>query len=143
MPQRAIRFAWARGLGGTVVRLGAGLALVMALLVVAMVWATKDTPPVNAAIYHPEPDAAHHEALLVGTLQRSPECITVVAEGQVWTPIFPSDDVRLQHDAVVYQGVEFRNGDQISLGGGEASAPPAGSRIPADCPPGMLWRVSP
>ena len=135
-------FVWAKGLGGTAVRLGVALAAVLALLVLALVWATKDTPPVTAAIYHPNPDDAHHDALLVGILERTPSCITVVAEGQTWTPIFPSDDVRLRHDAVVYRGEEFRNGDEMSLGGGEAVSVPAGARIPSDCP-GRYWVVAP
>jgi len=138
-----MRYAWAGGLGRKAVSITAALAVVLVLLVVAVVWLLGDTPPVNAAIYHPEPDGAHHDALLVGTLQRSSECITVIAEGQTWTPIFPSDDIRLRHDAVLYQGVEYRSGDQISLGGGEAISPPEHARIPDGCPTQGLWLVAP
>ena len=138
-----MRYAWARGLGRKAVAITAALAVVLVLLVIAMVWLLRDTPPVNAAIYHPDTGGAHHDALLVGSLQRSDECITVIAERQVWTPIFPSDDVRLRHDAVVYQGTEYRSGEEISLGGGEANVAPPGARIPKGCPTESLWLVAP
>ena len=82
------------------------------------------------------------DALLEARLVMSPGCITVDVDGQSWTPVFPSDSVRLEHDALLYDGAPYRTGDLISLPGGEVSAPPADARIPADCP-GRYWLVAP
>lgn len=140
MPTTGEPFGWAKGLGGTAIRLGAALAAVLALLVLALVWATKDTPPVNAAVHHTE--GSGMDALLEARLVMSPGCITVDVGGQSWTPVFPSDSVRLEHDALLYDGAPYRTGDLILLPGGEVSAPPADARIPADCP-GRYWLVAP
>lgn len=130
-----------KGLGRLAVTAGTGLALCMLLLVGLAVWFLRDTPPVNAAIYHDE--GAGMDALLTGTLQMEPECITLDAGDQTWLPIFPSGDIRLNNGALIYQGEEYRSGDELALGGGQVEAAPQGSRIPTDCPSQALWLVSP
>lgn len=142
MPTRGEPFGWAKGLGGTAIRLGAVLAAVLALLVLALVWATKDTPPVNAAVHHDTESGM--DGLLVAEVTIGRDCITVRDEsGQVWVPVFPSSDIRLKNDAIVYAGDEFRTGEAISLPGGEAAAAASEWRLPEECPPGPFWVVAP
>lgn len=136
-----MRYAWARGLGRQAVAITAALSVVLVLLVVAMVWLLRDTPPVNAAVHHTH--GSGMDALLEATLVMTPECITVEVDGQTVVPIFPSGSVRLEHDALLYDGEPYRTGDTISLPGGEVSTPPEDARIPADCPTTSLWLVAP
>lgn len=132
-----MQYRWARGLGLKAVHITVALTVVMLLLVGAAVWALRDTPPVNAAIHH---DAGSGmDALLVGALVVNRDCIILRVDGESWVPIFPSDSVRLRHDALVYDGVEYRTGDEMSLGGGEVPTAPDGARMPKDCPAGPLW----
>ena len=133
-------FAWARGLGSKVIYVTAVGAAMMIVVVAAMVFILRDTPPVNAAIHHDSEGGM--DGLLEGTLVPGRECITVRADDQTWVPIFPSDSIRQQHDAFIIDGSEYRAGDAINLGGGEVSAAPQGSRVPADCPTGPFWLVS-
>lgn len=134
-------YAWAQGLGRRVLQLTLILAAVLVAIVVVIVVALRDTPPVNAAVYHDE--GSGMDALLAGTLAMDPDCITVEVDGQIYLPVFPSGSVRLEHDALLYAGDPYRSGDLISLGGGEVSEPPAGARIPTGCPTDLLWLVSP
>lgn len=139
---RSEDYAWARGLGSAAVRLTVGLFVVMALLVVAVVWLLKDTPPVNAAVHHDTESGM--DGLLVAEVTIGRDCITVRDEsGQVWVPVFPSSDIRLKNDAIVYAGDEFRTGEAISLPGGEAAAAASEWRLPKECPPGPFWVVAP
>ncbi|MDO5503244.1 MAG: hypothetical protein Q4G67_08740 [Actinomycetia bacterium] len=134
-------YGWARGLGLKVVSITAALAVVLVLLVIAMVWALRDTPPVAAAIHHS--DSIAMSETMAATLVMSRECITVRSEGQTWVPIFPSDSVRLQHDALLIDRDPHRTGDEIALVGGELLTPPEEARVPEACPPGPYWLVAP
>lgn len=134
-------YAWARGLGRRTLQFTLIIATVLVAIVVLLLARLGDTPPVNAAIYHD--DSWGMDGLMIATVVMDPDCITVEADGRTYLPIFLSRSVRLEHDALLYEGRPYRTGDQIGLGGGEVDSVPSDARIPAGCPTDLLWRVSP
>lgn len=114
---------------------------VVAAAVIAMALSFLRWPdPDNVAVY--DDNGSGMDARLSGQLSVTPECVTVSAAGEVWTPVFPRGSVAIGGDTLVWDDKEVPTGNPIELGGGEASGLGDYS-IPDGCPRDHLWLVTP
>ncbi len=81
------------------------------------------------------------DALLVGTVSITDECVTVHGGDQVTTPAFDGG-AEVRDQVLVFRGAEYEDGAKIELGGGEASDV-AEVRLPSGCPSDHVFLVSP
>lgn len=102
-----------------------------------------DIPSSGPLAVYPRPDAGM-DALLEGTLVLDPACVQIASpEGHVAVAVFPAGDATLEEDGsvLVWDDVEYRDGDRIALGGG--FAPVSGGYVPAACEGLELFAVAP
>ncbi|WP_137844817.1 hypothetical protein [Microbacterium sp. 2FI] len=101
-------------------------------------------PDSGPVAFAPESEGAG-DALFTGTLRITEECLTVDDGTHVVIPVFPAFEARYD-DGVLTFGSEYQDGDEITLGGGEAAADggiPDDWYVPAGCPDLPLWKSGP
>ncbi len=81
------------------------------------------------------------DALLIGTVSISQECVTVRTADQVTTPAFDGG-AQVRGAVLVFRGAEYPDGAKIELPGGEASDA-TGVSIPGGCPSDHIFLVAP
>jgi hypothetical protein len=94
--------------------------------------------------FAPKSDA-YADAMLTGKLHITAQCVTIGDGADAVIPVFPVFEARY-FEGVLTFGNEYRDGDEITLGGGwaPADAPvPDGWYIPAGCPRLPLWQSGP
>ncbi len=81
------------------------------------------------------------DALLIGTVSISEECVTVHTADQVTTPAFDGG-AQVHGSVLVFRGAEYPDGAKIELAGGDA--PDASDvAIPGGCPSEHVFLVAP
>lgn len=58
-------------------------------------------------------------------------------------PIFPADETSWDGEELVFDGVTYRMGDTLEVGGGQGSRDTTTADVPARCGDGTLWGVAP
>lgn len=94
--------------------------------------------------FAPKSDA-YADALLTGIIHITDECITVGEGVDAVIPVFPVFEARYANWVLTF-GSDYRDGDEITIGGGEAqtgTAIPDGWYVPAGCPDLPLWQSGP
>lgn len=94
--------------------------------------------------FAPKSDA-YGDAILTGIVHISDECLTIGDGADARIPVFPVFEARY-YDGVLSFGNEYREGDEIILGGGQTptnASVPDGWYIPAGCPDLPLWESGP
>jgi hypothetical protein len=120
--------------------LAVGACVLAAVVTASAMQFVRLPDPKNVAVY-PAGDSGM-DALLPGTLEITPSCVTVHNNAGTWTPVFPRGSTTMAGDTLVFRGGEFLSGDPIELGGGEAVTH-GDAIIPVGCPQGQLWMVAP
>ena len=113
----------------------------LVVLVALLVGACSSPRGPVVATYEPETGSGGDSGLLVGTLHVGTDCVTVVdADGTTWVPVFPEGAAGLSSsaDALVWDGRELADGDEIQLEGGENEV---GPDLPRACD-GAAWIVT-
>lgn len=101
-------------------------------------------PVAVLATYTPEGEGGDG-ALLEGVVHVAGDsgCVTVGNEfGEVTTPVFPESQVRPQALSFIYRDRVYRDGDAISLVGGELALDAASPYLTAECQTKTAWMVA-
>jgi hypothetical protein len=117
---------------------------IIALFSAGLLFLTGCVPNEGPVAFAPQ-NGDSGDALLTGTIHITTECLTVSDGTDVVIPIFPAFEARFD-DGVLTFGGEYRDGDEITLLGGETAvgAPiPDDWYIPAGCPDIPLWKTGP
>ena len=88
------------------------------------------------------PQNAGMEALLVGGLDVTDECVTVLTPDGAVTPIFPRTLVAWRGDSLEIDGETRIDGAPVWLTGGFVQDVPSGAHIPSGCPTDQLFLVA-
>lgn len=127
------------------IRRALGAAAVGAAVLLAAGCAASGLPSSGPLAVYPRPDAGM-DALLQGTIRLDDECVTVWAsdgiDGRRVVPVFPAGDATWSDGVLSWRGAQYREGDEISLGGG-FTGDVAGAYVPAGCGDLEAFSVSP
>ena len=110
--------------------------------------AASASPPDGGAVPASGPLAVHPrvdfgmDARLGGTLRTDEGCVRiVVGDESEMVPSFPPGDASFADGVLTWRGDEYRDGDEISLGGGLASD--VAGYVPEECGDREVFIVSP
>lgn len=82
------------------------------------------------------------DALLEGTLHLRNGCLVITGDPGAWVPYFPAGSASWDGEVLRWNDRGYREGDQISIGGGEGDIGPDGY-TPDGCAGIDAWVVSP
>lgn len=88
------------------------------------------------------PQDAGMDALLVGALDITDDCVTVTTPEGTVTPVFPRSMVAWDDGALVIDGTPHDDGDPVWLGGGGVPAVSDDMHIPEGCPTDVVFLVA-
>lgn len=88
------------------------------------------------------PQNAGMDALLVGALDITDDCVTVTTPEGTVTPVFPRPMVAWDDGALVIDGTAHDDGDPVWLGGGGVPAVSDDMHIPDGCPTDVVFLVA-
>ncbi|MBD3941411.1 hypothetical protein IF188_06830 [Microbacterium sp. NEAU-LLC] len=122
--------------------LAAGVTAALSLALASC--AAGEVPSSGPLAVHERPDYGM-DALLGGVLRTDGGCVRVEpsagSAGTATVVSFPAGDATWNGEVLTWRGEEYRDGDEISLGGGLAPEPPG--YVPEDCGDLEVWQVSP
>lgn len=75
-------------------------------------------PAVHAATYDAQGEGGDG-ALLIGKVSHAGSCLTVETRAGPVLPLFPADEISNEEEHIMFRGELLREGEQVSLGGGE------------------------
>ena len=88
------------------------------------------------------PQNAGMQALLVGALRITDECVTLETPDEgVVLPIFPTSRVGWDDDILMFDGEPYADGAPIWLDGGSVQQVPSGAHVPDGCPTEAVFLV--
>lgn len=90
---------------------------------------------------YPSPEGGM-DALLEGTLRLQNGCLVITGDPGVWVPYFPAGSASWDGEVLRWNERDYRDGDQISIGGGEVGIGPD-AYTPEGCTGIDAWLVSP
>jgi hypothetical protein len=111
-----------------------------ALLLLVLSGCTQLSNKDAGAVTYDASSGAGNAAALSGVLVFENGCVRL-ENGTI--PLFPRNKTSWDGDVLVLDGVTYRIGDTIEVGGGEASRETSTADVPDRCGDGPLWVVSP
>lgn len=88
------------------------------------------------------PQNAGMEALLVGAVSITDECVTIeTPDDGIVLPVFPTSRVAWDDDILLFDGEPYRDGAPLWLDGGFVEEVPGGAHVPAGCPTDTVFLV--
>ena len=116
------------------------LVATAALLVLALAGCTQHPNLDEGVVTYDASSGAGNAAALSGVLVFENGCVRL-ENGTI--PLFPEDETSWDGEVLVLNGVTYRMGDTIDVGGGETTRDVSTADVPDSCGDGPLWVVAP